>query len=443
MTSRQKTIRFDDFKGLKLKEDPYGLKKGDLVKAENIDITDAGKVRRRGGFTFEREVANRKIWGGNGLLLSVEGSNLISLNASLTPTTIRSDLHPTEVLDFCEVGTDIYYSGLFVNGKFTDGVHTDWEVEAPSGMPVFTAGLGGLYEGCYHFAMTYEHSDGRESGCGKSVKTSVTAGQSISLSSIPQPSDADIAYIRLYLSEANSETLRLYAKIAVGTTSLNMTSRRRGDELTTQYLRPPPKGQYIGFCASRMLVAAGSALFFSRPFSYHLFDLTTDYISLSADINMVATTANGAFLSAGKTYYLDLGGEYPTIREISAAKAITGSLSYTNAQDIGTGNAEGIVPVWVSEEGIVYGTVEGRISNLSEGAIGIGQANNGATLPRDDNGITQIISTVRGSENQNMFIGDTVTATVRKREVVEGFNFIGPDGEAVVDGNGEPIIYEE
>jgi hypothetical protein len=427
MTSRQKVVVFDKFLGLNTKQDPMELtasrKRVDLVVAQDIDITDENKVRRRKGYIPHRAVANRKIWANKNLFLSVEGTNLVKINTVASP---------------------VYYADGKVTGKFDiAGTHTDWAVEEPAGKPSLSNASGSLYAGNYEVAVTYIHSDGRESSTVSSERVVVSSG-GIAVTNIPVPVDASIATVRLYRTEANGEQLRFVKEVSAGTTSATLTSRTVGAPLVTQFKSPPPVSKYIAYSSSRLTVAVDNYLYLSDPYSYHLFDLRTGYLVFPEDINMVVATDHGVYVSAGAMFFVDLNAELSPFRRVSDYPAITGTEFFINGSLIGQGQSDGISAGWLAEDGIFVGNANGDVRNLTDDSIDIGASVGGAAIARRTNGISQIITSMRQPQRQNVYVSDVDAPTVKKRSILEDFNVVDAETrEAIVDIDGEPLIYQE
>jgi hypothetical protein len=445
MTTQQRVVSIDRFLGLNLKADPMELritKRGyDLVKAQNVDITDLFKLRRRTGYAAWRLGNIRKIWSNGVHFLAVEGNELTTADGV---TSYRSDLHPTNVPCFTEVDNEVYYSDGKVLGKFdSDGNHTDWAVEEPAGQPTLSVTSGALYPGCYIVAVTYEHDDGRESGTGEGVSIDLPNGGGIRLTSIPQPVTATIAKINVYCTEANGTSLQKAASLPPATGSYNINSRLLGRKLMTQFLSPPPPSTAIAYAGSRIAVAFGEYLVVSEPFTYHLFNYGERFFTFPQPINLLAPTEKALFVSAGAVYFVPIADPSPQRKRVSKEPAITGTNFTLDSSEIGDETSEEKLAGWVSEEGIMVGTDEGSLKNLTEGKIDIGSSTKGAAIARKSRGLTQVVASVRQPSGQNVYMGDVAIATVKRHGILEDFNLVDHDGEPVVDHEAEPVVFAE
>jgi len=415
VTTKQKTVAINKFLGLNLKNDPMGLKKGELVAADNIDIDDNFKPRTRRGFSNVYAGKIRSLHGNDNLMLFVTGVQLYSY--APVPVLIRSNMHSFNPCAFVDVGDETYYCDGLVNGKFVGEEHVSWAVEEPGGLAQMSAVSGSLYEGCYHINITYLHQDGRESGCGSSLKIDVPAGSGIKLTNIAQPGSSDISKISVYCTEANGSTLYRRAELDVGTTAYTINSKRTDVDLMTQFKRPPPIGEHLAFSGSRVFVATDNFLFASLPFTYHLFDLTKDYWVFPAPITMLAQHQTGVFVSADKLYFLSTVNDEWPLRTISKYKAITGTVTYIDGQEFEE-EIDELLPLWVSQNGVLVGLPNGKVKNLTEGKIDIGESTSGASIVRKESGLSQIVTSVKPGAHDSLYFGDSVVAEIRRGGVI-------------------------
>lgn len=447
MTTRQKVITLKEFKGLNLKGDPAELDFGELVKANNIDITDKKKVRLRKGQTRIDETGTRKLWadGKGRMLLAVQGADLVYYDVNLSTSTVRSGINLNQIPDFELVGTDAYYTdGINTGRVLKDGTDADWKVEEPGGTPALSSAGGSLYAGTYHVAVTYVHADGRESGTGESAQVTVNSG--IALSNIPVPVSANIATKRIYATEANGLQLRFVAEVSAATTSYTITSRRMGDTLDKQFLCPPPAGTQVAFTRSRLFVAQGPYVFASIPYSYHLFDVRYEYFAFSEDVELMARTETGLYISADQLYFIDLTGEDASPRVISTSKAIPGTKTYIPSEDIGEGEPGEMLPCFAMENGIMLGSNDGSLTNTTESTLELGKIASGASMYRKEGGITQIVTTLRGvgtERGANLYEDPTTIGTIKQGVSLESFNLIDHEGKPVIDHETKPVVYQE
>jgi hypothetical protein len=449
MTTRQKTVSLRTFLGLNKRDDPMELRRDgrgyELVEAKNVDITNRHKARRRTGYDVEREVATRKIWANEEVFVSVEGTNLVDVRDFDSTSNFRTDMHPTDVPGFAEVLTEgeVYYSDSRVNGKFVDGVHADWEVEQPPGNATLAAAGGSLYNGCYQVVVTYEHTDGRESGCGKSDKIELASNGGIALTNIPQPVDASITKINVYATEPDGTQLYKRASLAVGTASYTITSRRTGSILRTQFKDVPPRSTNIAYAGSRMVVAVDEFLLVSEPFTYHLFDYGEGFLTFPKPINLIVPTLTGVYISAGAMYFVNLSDESPVLKRVSKKPALNRTAFQIDADQLGDTEQDGVLSGWVAEDGIMIGTETGTVRNLTYDKIDIGKTDTASVMVKEANGLSQVVTSLKQPTGTNFTVTDVAIATVKKRNIVEDFNVVDPDGEPLWDADGVPLIYEE
>jgi hypothetical protein len=455
MTTRQKTVSLRKFLGLNKRDDPMELRSGgrgyEAAEAMNVDFTNNWKFRRRKGYLRQRTASTRKIWANKEVFLSVEGTNLVDVRDFNSTGNFNTSLDPNGTPGFAEVldSGEVYYSDSVTNGKFVDGAHTQWEVEQPNGPGPMAAAAGSLRPGCYQVLLTYVHADGRESGCGKSEEIDLPNGGGITLSAMPTgipggyPAGTGTQKKRIYVSEPDGKILYRRAEIAINTVSRTISNRTTGERLKTQFKNVPPKSEIIAYAGSRMAVAVDEFLLLSEPFSYHLFDYGEGFLTFPQAITTVVPTIKGVYVSAGSMYFVDLSKDNPPLRRVSSHPALAGTAFQIDADRVSDSEDKGVLAGWVAEDGIMIGSEDGTVRNLTYDKIDIGQTDTASVLVREENGVAQVITSLKNPQGTNMHVSDVAIATVKKRSIVEDFNVVDPNGEPLWDSEGVPLIYEE
>jgi len=175
----------------------------------------------------------------------------------------------------------------------------------------------------------------------------------------------------------------------------------------TVLLQPLPAGDILAFLNGRLFSALGSVLSFSEPYLLNLYNPGRNYIMFPAPITMVEPCQNGVFVSADQTYWI--AGD-PTVAELNpvlpyrAVRGTSGPVPNENSC------------YWLSERGIIVGTQTGEVKNLQEGVIATGNADSGAGLFREQNGIKQIVTPVSGPQDSIMAARSWMDAEVIRKE---------------------------
>lgn len=132
------SVTFDKFSGIKNTitderlstggTDSSGRKLGaELAAALNVDIDDAGQIRRRRGRTLVGSGNYHSLWQSDGHVYVVKDGNLCRLMPNYTTKPLRFAVGQDRI-SFVKVGDTVYYSSRTVSGKFdiNTGGLSDW-----------------------------------------------------------------------------------------------------------------------------------------------------------------------------------------------------------------------------------------------------------------------------------------------------------------------------
>lgn len=395
-----------------------------LREADNLDIDRAGFVARRGGTDrFFDGALSHSLWSHDDLDfgLFVDGGELqvvypdgsvSGLGVALGNLPVSYDLFADRVL-FCNamasgmVGLDLQPRA--------------WSAEQPAGQPHAAAVDGfGLDPGQYQVCITYIDVMGRESGQAQAaVVVDVGEGQGIELTQIPVPQSADTLRVNVYVTDANDAGLRLHSSLPAGTTTTLIGAPAQGPVVTTQFLTTMPAGQIVRLHNGRQFVADGRYLRWSPAMRYGLTDRSNNVVRFNAPIDLLApvgqgTEAAGLFVAAGKRTYW-LGGTDPANWNKPYAfghGAVPGSAAVVTADVLGF---DGAAPMacWLARSGqFVVGTPGGQVVPLKRGEFVANDADRAAVLFREQNGLRQLITTLRGPRHNSFAVADRVVAHV-------------------------------
>lgn len=111
------TIELGNFKGINNVADANNLQLGELVEADNMDIDNEGKAKRRPGYTrkFIPTGKMHSMWSNDRICLFVDGSTLKRLYTDYTASVIREGVTSLP-MSYVDVNEKVYYSNASVNG---------------------------------------------------------------------------------------------------------------------------------------------------------------------------------------------------------------------------------------------------------------------------------------------------------------------------------------
>ncbi|MGH8569799.1 MAG: hypothetical protein ACREXU_17805, partial [Gammaproteobacteria bacterium] len=377
----------------------HAVAKDALRTAVNCDVLDDGTVRTRTGLTARAAGASHSVWSDGQALYAVVADVLTrytrSVSGALTGQALRTGMSPDLPLAYETVGSEVFYSNGSVTGKVVAGVHRPWGVERPSGQPVLTAtGSGALYAGRYQVAVTFVDSLGEESGTGPLAAVSVAAGGGIQLTQIPQPVDAGVSKIRIYVSEANGEVLYRYGDYAVGALSLTVSrSSTLGQVLSTQFLLPPVPGHILESYNGRLYIGRSNLVYFTEPGRYGAMK-QTNYFAFEDEVRLIQDGGTGLWVAtASRTYILQ--GKEPAGFEL--IEKLPYGAPRGQAVELPGGKL-----FWMSAQGPVVASLQGELEDLSDdegeplARIAVDDYARGSAVVRDNKGVRQVIAAMGG-----------------------------------------------
>lgn len=398
---RENVFAFNEFLGLRNNVGQSSFAAGDLATALNVDIDDARNLLRRKGYSAVVTAAlDRDLWATGGVCLGV-GSNALKLvNPDLSLVTLRPGLTSGRALSYAPVGNRIFYANGVENGCVQNGVHRTWGV-APPAMPVATSTGGVLRAGLYQYAVTYLRADGQESGTGRAGTITLAATGGISLSAIPVSADATVTHKVIYATSVGGETLyRRGLILNTDTTFVIRELQADASPLITQFLSPPPAGDFLALHHGWMLVAKGAYLYPSEVFGPELFDLRKSIPFLDR-ITMVAPVRDGVWIGTD-SQVIWVAGDSPetwTYNERADYGVIPGTLAFGDSELLGSGEVGGeTVACFASKRGLCVGRVGGALMNLTERRFAYPVMDRGAAIVRRHRGIAQLLVTTQGTE---------------------------------------------
>lgn len=386
-------------------------------QAVNVSATDAGKFRRRRGYTLRIAGRASSLFSSMQGMFAVLNGDLNLYDDDLNGDTLLSEM-PEIPVSYTETPRGVYWMNKVSAGMVENGELLPFWPESP-GQPILSvASTGGLDAGRYQVAVTYADSLGRESGTTIAPWIDVATGQGIALSLPTAPAGA--VRTKVYMTGANDDELALVREFDSATTSLTLGRSPRGIELETQHLDPLPIGQIVRLFNGRLLVASGRWLHFSEQYRYGL-TRPGNHIGFSGDITMIAPTASGVFIAASKRT-IWLGGTNPNEwgrKAVYAAGAVPNTQGMAPMRLLVRGSeSDEMLPYWLASDGrFLLGRPDGSVEFMAPDFVAPEGAESGATLVRQRMGVKELITTVLGGAVNRAMASDEVVGTVRRNGV--------------------------
>lgn len=388
-----------------------------LVKAENVDIKKSGEAKRRRGYALAVSGSDtRSGWSYNGTALFVDGGTLkkfIYNGDSYSTETVTTGLRPGLRMYYLGLDGEIFFSNGETHGKLdTDGNLKPWGVETPTGQPTLTASAnGGMAAGTYLVAVTFKIGY-EESGATLPASITLTEGQGIQLTAIPQPADANVDAIAVYVTAANGDMPYHYIDLSVGTTSgYVLNTATLGRPLETLFKKQFPPCKNIFYYRGRIYGVNGNAIIFTDPARRGLYTPRINAFLFPQPPTVALPVNDGFYVVADQTYFekgLDATDMVQTV--ISERGAAEGSGVYLPKEV----SPDGLPCVaWWSDKGLVFG-LSGGIMKDAMGKYVADGYEQGALMYREHDGMRQIIASMLGGSNDDLGVTDEVTFEVRR-----------------------------
>lgn len=281
------------FRGLNNRGDPLRLGMDWLAVADNVDVTDTGALVRRAHYSLSMPGACSSAYAtlDHQRMYVVQAGVLGAMTSPTGSTPLRSGISGAQMY-WAEINRTAYYNNGSECGAIRpDNTLVDWTWPMPT-TPTLTPVTGALAAGTYRVCFTYLLADGRETGTSDFAELTLTQGQALQISSIPQTPGLTT---RVYIAPADSTDYRLAATTVLSALVWNSSPDELGTDCDTLTLDPiPPGADVIQFWSGRVYAAVympasnQTAVFFSLPMGFHLFDMNGDFILLPGRVLAMA-----------------------------------------------------------------------------------------------------------------------------------------------------------
>lgn len=396
-----------------------------LREASNVDVSAEGQLSRRQGYTqILPGTLSHSLWSHLDLSfgLFVDDGQLCVLHQDESADLLGLDVGHSP-MSYALVGDRIYFSNGNARGMLLPDLSVaDWAPAQPDGQPTLEAlDEFGLDPGQYQVAITFTDALGRESGnVLAAAMVDIAAGGGIAVRNIPQPAaGASVARINVYVTGPNDQVLRLAAAVSVGTQQMVIGLAAAGRSLpeSLQYTRPLPAGSIVRKLGGRLLVVVGQEVLISEPQRFGQFHPVRSRLRFAAKIDLLEPIGDGDgagfYVAAGaRTYWMSAGTSDPAQASqqiVQGVGAIPGSGLVIDAKQLGFDQQQPVV-TWIARNGKwMAGLPGGMVTLLRDGAV-VDAADSAAVLYREENGIQQLVATMRGTRRQGLAVNDLAVA---------------------------------
>lgn len=405
-----KPVALQSFLGMNnlLPAEKLSTKEGAFVRsAVNVDVTDAGTLKRRQG--TEQSLAGAEchsFWTHRNDAFMVDGSTLYRLSETplgLSKTALAT-VTPGLQFSYTSDGREVRASNGVEALRITGNTVSPWAVPTPRYQPLLVAGQGGsLPAGQVRVCVSYMDAAGEEGATTQPVAAFVGENGALTITGIPH----EAGYTTLlYATQPNDDQFFKIGEPA-GTTVAMALKPSEGPRPAGLMLAPMPAGHIVRYLNGRLLVAAGNMLYYSETYQLGLYDPNKNFIPFPEPITMVEPCQNGFYLSADQTYWIDGNLPQADLNPVLPYKAVLGTSGpVPNTNSVW----------WMSERGTILGTQDGQVQNLQEKNVAVDPAVVGASLFREQDGMKQMVSSLFSPQSTVIAASSFMDAEIVRKE---------------------------
>lgn len=166
-----------------------------------------------------------------------------------------------------------------------------------------------------------------------------------------------------------------------------------------------PAGSCIAHHGGRLLVAVGSALIYSEPFTPNLRNEARGWEIFPARITCVAAVEAGVFVMADKTYFLPGGLPAQSLRAVLPVGAPVQQAGY---RDDGSAH-------WMSAKGLMTASSSGELSDMQSGRVAMDVQGSASTLYREADGMRAVIAALSTPSSAAAGVGSYAQARIVRK----------------------------
>jgi len=317
MPATSPKISLKSFKGLNNVTDPMRLGVGWLTTANNVNITDTGAIAKRQGYAKVKTGNFSSVYSTQDMQRAyfVVGSDIKTYDG-VTVSTLKS----SDPMYWTEVNNQVYFNNGTDSGIIMpDNEVLVWRWDVP-GKPSYmfdnedirleilissqsatvlpdgerssvpklgmeeTSQTQGWQDGIYRAVLTTVLPDGRETGTGEFVEVSCPGGKKATFTGNG----------RLYYTERDGDVFQ----------------NDDGDDLRNAFLDPLPLGtDIVQYWQSRIYAAMympaddQTAIWFSEPLGFHLFNLNSNFVLVPGRVHMLAPHDSALLIGTNQRVY--------------------------------------------------------------------------------------------------------------------------------------------
>ena len=301
-----KTIPSGPFLGINNRLPDFALatEKGRwLREAENVDIDNAGRVRRRKATALLQALSapHSLYTTTSGTRYMVLGGIMYAVTLPAYAQTLFKVLSNNDPVRYVEYAGSLYYSNGTDSGRIEAGVWYPWALPTPSSPSVATI-AGTLYKGWYQIAVSYRNNTtGEVGGVSPSSNYELSADGGVRIA-LPTAT-AGATHVDIYVSTVNGSIPMYVGTAATGTATFDYTAPGSiGREENQRYEEPIPAG--VPFMHnSRLCTYKDNTIYVGIPARPGYYVPTDPRLEFTSAVTNAISGQNGVYVTADKTYW--------------------------------------------------------------------------------------------------------------------------------------------
>lgn len=330
-----------------------------LRVADNVDIDNAGRIRRRNATQIAQAMTGahslHMVSATEGVL--VRAGVLYAITLPTYTEVLLKTLSSNDAMTYVSFAGDLYYSNGVDSGRITSGVSYPLGIATPTLASALTIIGGSLELGWYQVAVSYSNTvTGEESGLSASENITLTTlgGLRVALPGATPGADT----INVYISSANGEVPMYHGSVSIGTSIYDCTTLATGREANGRFEEKLPAGELF-MSNGRLCSFYGNTVYVGQAFRPGYYLPLSGYIPFPAEITLAVENQGGTYVCADRTYFIpgDIGNVQEQMREMLPYGAVRGTVFSVPHQP---------VVGWFGAKGVVLADTQGQVVATSE-----------------------------------------------------------------------------
>lgn len=376
------------FRGINNRLPDFALRSdaGDFLRsALNVDVDDAGRLRRRIGQTRIQVLsAPHSLYETtDGRFFVVIGGVLYRITLPAYTQAVVKVLASNSRTYYAEHNGDVYYSNGTDSGRVSAaGTWYPWALPTPS-LPAVTPIAGSLPPGKYLVAVAYSNVDtGEEGGARGSTQYELSSPGALRVT-LPT-AVVGATHVNVYVSSTNGGIPCLHGSAAVGEATYDVTTLVTTLTCAAIGLGPLPAGTGLFVHLGRLGVISAGDIFYSEPWRPGYCRPYANFIGFEESVSIVVPAQNGCYIVADKTRWF--------AGDLANPSAIVDVLPYKAVPGTGFESVSDMTVGWFSSAGVVIASPAGEAVAAMADSIDLSAPASGASCVISDGGYERAVS---------------------------------------------------